>query len=168
MQKRKTANKDIMIIKQIRCGPTSHDHRSMTQMDPKLWVIVEPVAHEMFCHNTRIRMNVLVSPKAKSTCLHLKLVAPSGQGGGGAERPGTSDLIGAENCGIDMTLRVSRMILWGILRPKPHLRYRTGSETAAVPKICRSNMIFCKFHCLNTFDSLAQKCGCVRTLQCCG
>ena len=22
------------------------------------------------------------------------------------------------------------MILWGILRPKPHLRYRTGSETA--------------------------------------
>ena len=21
------------------------------------------------------------------------------------------------------------MILWGILRPKPHLRYRTGSET---------------------------------------
>ena len=27
-------------------------------------------------------------------------------GGRGAERPGTSDLIGAENCGIDMTLRV--------------------------------------------------------------
>ena len=26
------------------------------------------------------------------------------------------------------------MILWGILRQKPHLRYRTGSETAAVPK----------------------------------
>ena len=24
----------------------------------------------------------------------------------------------------------SPMILWGILRPKPHLRYRTGSETA--------------------------------------
>ena len=53
------------------------------------------------------------------------------------------------------------MILWGILWPKPHLRYRTGSETAAVRKIC-------KIHCLNTFDSLAQKCGCVRTLQCCG
>ena len=62
----------------------------------------------------------------------------------------------------------SPMILWGILRPKPHLRYRTGSETAAVPKICRSNMNFCKIHWLNTFDSLAQKCGCVRTLQCCG
>ena len=56
------------------------------------------------------------------------------------------------------------MILWGNLRPKPHLRYHTGSETAAVPKICRSNMNFCKFHYLNTFDSLAQKCGCVRTL----
>ena len=55
------------------------------------------------------------------------------------------------------------MILWGILRPKPHLRYRTGSETAAVPKICRSNMNFCKIHCLNTFDTLAQKCGCVIT-----
>ena len=26
------------------------------------------------------------------------------------------------------------MILWGILRPKPHLRYRTGSETAQ--RIC--------------------------------
>ena len=25
---------------------------------------------------------------------------------------------------------VPPMILWGILRPKPHLRYRTGSETA--------------------------------------
>ena len=60
------------------------------------------------------------------------------------------------------------MILWGILRPKPHFRYRTGSETAAVPKICCSNMNFWKIHCLNTFDSLAQKCGCVRTLQCCG
>ena len=60
------------------------------------------------------------------------------------------------------------MILWGILRPKPHLRYRTGSEAAAVPKICRSKMNFCKFHYLNTFDSLAQKCGCVRTLECCG
>jgi len=108
MQKRETANKEILIIKQIRCGPTSHDHRSMMQMDPKLWVIVELLAHEMFCQNTRIRMNVLVSPKAKSTCLHPKLAAPSGQGGGGgAERPGTSDLIGAENCGIDMTLRVS-------------------------------------------------------------
>ena len=46
------------------------------------------------------------------------------------------------------------MILWGILRPKPHLCYRTGSETAAVPKTCRLNMIFCKIHCLNTFDSI--------------
>uniref|UniRef100_A0A7S4FXY0 Uncharacterized protein n=1 Tax=Eutreptiella gymnastica TaxID=73025 RepID=A0A7S4FXY0_9EUGL len=103
MQKRETANKEILIIKQIRCGPTSHDHRSMMQMDPKLWVIVELLAHEMFCQNTRIRMNVLVSPKAKSTCLHPKLAAPSGQGGGrGAERPGTSDLIGAENYGVDI------------------------------------------------------------------
>ena len=83
MQKRETANKEILIIKQIRCGPTSHDHRSMTQMDPKLWVIVEPLAHEMFCQNTGIRMNVLVSTKAKSTRLHPKLAAPSGQEGGG-------------------------------------------------------------------------------------
>ena len=83
MQKRETANKEILIIKQIRCGPTSHHHRSMMQMDPKLWVIVGPLAHEMFCQNTRIRMNVLVSPKAKSTCLHPKLAAPSGQGGEG-------------------------------------------------------------------------------------
>ena len=82
MQKRETANKEILIIKQIRCGPTSHHHRSMMQMDPKLWVIVRPLAHEMFCHNTRIRMNVLVSPKAKSTCLHPKLAAPSGGGRG--------------------------------------------------------------------------------------
>ena len=27
------------------------------------------------------------------------------------------------------TLGLPPMILWGILRPKPHLRYRTGSET---------------------------------------
>ena len=63
---------------------------------------------------------------------------------------------------------VAPMILWGILRPKAHLRYHTGSETAAVPKICRSNINFCKIYCLNAFNSLAQKCGCVRTLQCCG
>ena len=56
------------------------------------------------------------------------------------------------------------MILWSILR----IWNGSGSETAAVPKICRSNMNFCKIHCLNAFDSLAQKCGCVRTLQCCG
>ena len=48
------------------------------------------------------------------------------------------------------------------------LKRPTGSEAAAVPNICRSNMNFCKIHCLNTFDSLAQKCQCVRTLQSCG
>ena len=32
------------------------------------------------------------------------------------------------------------MILLGILRPKPHLPYRTGSETAAVPKIFAKNI----------------------------
>ena len=31
---------------------------------------------------------------------------------------------------VTPTVTVARMILWGILRPKPHLRYRTGSETA--------------------------------------
>ena len=30
------------------------------------------------------------------------------------------------------------MILWGILQPKPHLRYRTGSETAPVLVLARS------------------------------
>ena len=30
----------------------------------------------------------------------------------------------------DVSLGTTPMILWGILRPKPHLRYRTGSETA--------------------------------------
>ena len=34
----------------------------------------------------------------------------------------------ARNCAAE--LNPTPMILWGILRPKPHLRYRTGSETA--------------------------------------
>ena len=67
MQERETANEEILIIIHIRCRPTSHHHRSMMQMDPKLWVIVEPLAHEMFWQNARFRMNVLVSPKVKST-----------------------------------------------------------------------------------------------------
>ena len=43
---------------------------------------------------------------------------------------GRGEVAGADSQGVERIGQHAPMILWGILRPKPHLRYRTGSETA--------------------------------------